>query len=74
MELPVSLQAMQFLLAGGLGILLGLFYDFLRAVRRQYPRLTRLMDALFCILLLLSLLLFTLLRRRSKIFRGGRST
>ena len=46
MELPVSLQAMQFLLAGGLGILLGLFYDFLRAVRRQYPRLTRLMDCL----------------------------
>ena len=60
MEQPVSLHAAQFLLAGGLGAALGLFYDLLRAVRRIRPRTVRILDALFCAALLPSLLLFAL--------------
>jgi hypothetical protein len=60
MELPVTLQVAQFLVSCGLGSALGLVYDLLRAPRRRWPRLTRCMDALFCILLALSLPLLAL--------------
>ena len=79
MELPVSLQAAQFLWAAALGIALALFYDLLRALRRRHPRLTRPADALFCIVLLPALLLFALYAGRGRfrlffypaIFLGG---
>jgi len=60
MELPVTLQAVQFAEAFALGLGLGLLYDLFRAVRRVHPHTTRLLDALFCLLLLFSLLLFAL--------------
>ncbi len=60
MELPVSLQGAQFAGAFALGLALAACYDIFRAVRRAHPRLTRPLDALYCLLLLLSLLLYAL--------------
>ena len=60
MELPVLFQAEQFAQALLLGGLLGLVYDLLRAPRRVRPKLGTLLDALFLLLLFLSLLGFAL--------------
>ena len=60
MELPVLLQAEQFAQALLLGGLLGLVYDLLRAPRRFLPKLGTMLDALFLLLLFLSLLGFAL--------------
>jgi len=60
MELPVSLQGAQFAGAFALGLALAAAYDLFRAVRRAHPRLTRPLDALYCLLLLISLLLYAL--------------
>ena len=58
MELPVLFQAEQFAQALLLGGLLGLVYDLLRAPRRFLPKLGTMLDALFLLLLFLSLLGF----------------
>ena len=55
MELPVLFQAEQFAQALLLGGLLGLVYDLLRAPRRFLPKLGTMLDALFLLLLFLSL-------------------
>ena len=60
MELPVLFQAEQLALAIVLGGVLGLFYDLLRAPRKLLPKLGTMLDALFLLALLLSLLLFAL--------------
>ena len=60
MELPVLFQAEQFAQAVLLGGLLGLVYDLLRAPRRFLPKLGTMLDALFLLLLFLSLLGFAL--------------
>ena len=60
MELPVLFQAEQFAQALLLGGLLGLVYDLLRAPRRFLPKLGTMLDALFLLLLFLSLLGFAL--------------
>ena len=60
MELPVLFQAEQFAQAVLLGGLLGLVYDLLRAPRRFLPKLAGVLDALFLLALLLSLLFFAL--------------
>jgi len=60
MELPIALQARQFLLAGGLGLALGVLYDLLRALRRARPRTGPLWDLVFGFLLTPSLALFAL--------------
>ena len=60
MELPVLFQAEQFAQAVLLGGLLGLVYDLLRAPRKLLPKLTGVLDALFLLALLLSLLFFAL--------------
>ena len=44
------------LLLAAAGAALGLFYDILRAIRWKRPRMTRLLDALFCVVLLPALL------------------
>ena len=56
MELPVLFQAEQFAQA----LLLGLVYDLLRAPRKLLPKLAGVLDALFLLALLLSLLFFAL--------------
>ena len=60
MELPVLFQAEQFAQALLLGGLLGLVYDLLRAPRKFLPKLAGILDALFLLALLLSLLFFAL--------------
>ena len=60
MELPVLFQAEQFAQAVLLGGLLGLVYDLLRAPRKLLPKLAGVLDALFLLALLLSLLFFAL--------------
>lgn len=60
MELPVLFQAEQFAQAVLLGGLLGLVYDLLRAPRKLLPKLAGILDALFLLALLLSLLFFAL--------------
>ncbi|MBQ3072829.1 MAG: spore cortex biosynthesis protein YabQ [Oscillospiraceae bacterium] len=60
MELPVALQARQFLLSLALGAALGTVYDVARVIRRRRPHLTLPLDLLFGAILLLSLLLFSL--------------
>ena len=58
--LPVSLQGRQILTAVGLGLSLGGVYDLLRGFRRIRPGCTWLMDLIFGLLLLISLLWFML--------------
>ena len=60
MELPLGLQGAQLALSALLGAALGLIYDLLRAVRRQWPRLTCAADVLFSLITLPALLLLGL--------------
>ncbi len=60
MELPVFLQGQQFAVAGLLGLVWGLLYDFLRGFRRTLPGLTWLCDFVYGILILLGNLLLAL--------------
>lgn len=68
MELPVSVQATQALASLCAGVLAGLFYDFLRVVRRHVPgrAMVGLTDALFC--LVCTALLFSV----GYVFGGGK--
>lgn len=60
MTLALSRQAMDFLWAGGAGILLGLLYDFGRALRRCWGKMTIPADMLFALCFFLSLLALSL--------------
>lgn len=56
----LSRQALEFLAAGGLGMLLGLLYDLGRGLRREKPGLTVLMDILFALVFFLGLWLMSI--------------
>ena len=56
MELPVSMQAGEFLTAVLLGVGLGLCYDLMRGPRNLVKKLTWLMDLFFCGVFFYSLL------------------
>lgn len=55
MSVDLSVQALQFFGAAGLGILLGLLYDFGRALRRERPRWTIPVDIVFCLIFFLAM-------------------
>ena len=67
MELPIALQALQFLQGAGLGLAAGLCYDLFRALRRLRRSLTPVLDLLFCLLLFLALLLMILYGGRGEL-------
>ena len=60
MELPLTLQGQQFLLAALMGVVFGLLYDFLRGLRRTARWTTHLLDVLFVLSFLFGSLLFAL--------------
>ena len=66
MELPVSLQLRELGWALALGAGLGLLQDLLRPLRRG-PVTAALADLLFCLVLLVSLLVFTLYAGRGRL-------
>ena len=73
----ISRQAAEFFLAGGLGVLLGLFYDVGRSFRRLRSGLTVTVDVLFAVAFFLSLWLMSVYTRGLRayqclgIFLGG---
>ena len=60
MELPLTLQGQQFLLAALMGAAFGLLYDILRGLRRVARWATHLLDVLFVLSFLFGSLLFAL--------------
>ena len=60
MAQSVALQSLQFALCGALGICLAIFYDVLRAMRREWHIPAWMMDVLFSLGCLVSMLLFAL--------------
>ena len=66
MELPVSIQVRELLLALWTGAAFGLLYDLLRPLRRGRWS-TALTDLLYCLTVLLGLLIFTLYAGRGQL-------
>ncbi|MBE6954895.1 MAG: hypothetical protein E7449_03170 [Ruminococcaceae bacterium] len=60
MQQSVALQSLQFVLCGALGLALAVFYDALRALRRECHVPAWIADLLFCLGCLASMLLFAL--------------
>ncbi|MBR6424861.1 MAG: hypothetical protein IKS29_02810 [Oscillospiraceae bacterium] len=67
MELPVSLQGSQMLLAMILGLGLALVYDLLRALRRIFSLHKTPLDLLFCLLTLAALFFYALYPGRGEL-------
>ena len=60
MELPLSLQAIQFLLSALVGLAYGIHYDLLRALRQTLPALRHILDFWFALSFLIGNLLLAL--------------
>ncbi|MBU5625710.1 spore cortex biosynthesis protein YabQ [Oscillibacter sp. MSJ-2] len=60
MEITITGQLQLFLVSIGLGLSIALLYDLFRAVRLRFPRTTRPLDALMCLLAAVAVFLFCL--------------
>ena len=69
MEIYISQQLQLFARSILLGAAAGLLYDLLRALRQRFPRLTGVLDAMYCAGLCCALFFFTLHRAKG-ILRG----
>lgn len=70
MSVDLSVQAVEFFGAAGLGIILGVLYDLGRALRREHPKLTILVDIIFALIFFMAMGLTAIYTHGFRLYQG----